>query len=73
MPNGTFETVTGMFCASARLSLNLNVMVEGTRKRQKIARDILETFEMAQSVHIADRARLILALQGPNKNINDVV
>jgi hypothetical protein len=29
-----------------------------------MARDILETFEMAQSAHLNDRARLILALKG---------
>ena len=70
MPNGTFETVTGMFLRQREIVAELERHGGGHSQTTKIARDILETFEMAQSVHIADRARLILALQGPNKNIN---
>jgi hypothetical protein len=34
----------------------------GNSETAKMARDILETFEMAQSTHLNDRVRLVLAL-----------
>ena len=34
----------------------------GKSETAKMARDILETFEMAQSAHLNDRTRLLLAL-----------
>jgi len=36
----------------------------GNSPTTKMARDILETFEMAQSAHLNDRMRFILALKG---------
>ena len=34
----------------------------GNSQTAKMARDILETFEMAQAAHLDDRARLLIAL-----------
>jgi len=34
----------------------------GNSQMTKMARDILDSFEMAQSAHLNDRARLLLAL-----------
>jgi len=34
----------------------------GNSQTAKMARDILETFEMAQAAHLNDRARLLIAL-----------
>ena len=36
----------------------------GNSPTTKMAREILETFEMAQSAHLNDRMRFILALKG---------
>ena len=60
--NAIFAKASGIFCASVRSFDALERHGRGQSQTAKMARDMLDLFEMAQAPHVVDRARLIVVL-----------